>query len=251
MSPLLICISMFQVTDQTISGKSSLLLLLLRLLDPLPACADGITIDDIPLNRVSRSILRQRVIAVPQDSIFFPDGNSFKTNLDPSDIGTDSDCKEVLQSVGLWQTVEDNGGLNGSLSTSMLSHGQRQLFGFARAILRRRIRSNAARTEIGGSDGYLSSTFEKGGDIGGMLLLDEVGSSVDKDTERTIQRLIREEFPRYTTIAISHRLDAIMDFDRVIVMDKGSVIESGNPLELLKREEGAFKSLWTAGGREV
>ncbi|EHK46031.1 multidrug resistance-associated protein [Trichoderma atroviride IMI 206040] len=215
------------------SGKSSFLLLLLRLLDPLPACADGITIDNVSLNRVNRSILRQRVIAVPQDSIFFPDGHSFRTNLDPYNLSTDSDCTEVLQSVGLWQAVEDNGGLNGSLSTSMLSHGQRQLFGFARAILRRRIRGSAAR------------------DIGGLLLLDEVGSSVDKDTDRTIQRLIRDEFTRYTTIAISHRLDAIMDFDRVIVMDKGRVVESGRPRELVKRDEGAFKSLWTAGGREI
>lgn len=249
MSLLTVCISLFRVANHIISGKSSLLLLLLRLLDPLPACADGITIDDVSLNRVSRSILRQRVIAVPQDSIFFPDGHSFRTNLDPSNMSTDSDCTEVLQSVGLWQAVEDNGGLNGSLSTSMLSHGQRQLFGFARAILRRRIRSSAARTEIGESDGYLGNAFEKGGDIGGLLLLDEVGSSVDKDTDRTIQRLIRDEFARYTTIAISHRLDAIMDFDRVVVMDKGRIVESGRPRELVERDEGAFKSLWTAGGR--
>ncbi|KAL7925630.1 multidrug resistance-associated protein [Trichoderma austrokoningii] len=183
------------------SGKSSFLLLLLRLLDPLPHGADRITIDDVSLNRVSRSILRQ-----------------------------------LLQLVGVWQAVEDNGGLNGSLSTSMLSHGQRQLFGFA---------------QIGESDGYLGGTFEKGGDIGGLLLLDEVGSSVDKDTDRTIQRLIRDEFARYTTIAISHRLDAIMDFDRVIVMDKGRIVESGRPRELVKRDDGAFKSLWTAGGREI
>ncbi|KAM0464545.1 hypothetical protein ACHAPV_002375 [Trichoderma viride] len=233
------------------SGKSSFLLLLLRLLDPLSTCADGITIDDVSLNQVSRSILRQRIIAVPQDSIFFPDGHSFRTNLDPYNLSTDSDCTEVLQSVGLWQAVEDNGGLNGSLATSMLSHGQRQLFGFARAILRRRIRSSAARTDIGELDGYLGGAFEKGGDIGGLLLLDEVGSSVDKDTDRTIQRLIRDEFARYTTIVISHRLDAIMDFDRVIVMDKGRVVESGSPRELVKQDEGAFKSLWTAGGREI
>lgn len=188
---------------------------------------------------------------MPQDSIFFPDGHSFRTNLDPYNLSTDSDCTEVLQSVGLWQAVEDNGGLNGSLATIMLSHGQRQLFGFARAILRRRIRSSAARTDIGELDGYLGGAFEKGGDIGGLLLLDEVGSSVDKDTDRTIQRLIRDEFARYTTIAISHRLDAIMDFDRVIVMDKGRVVESGSPRELVKQDEGAFKSLWTAGGREI
>ncbi|KAM0261518.1 hypothetical protein ACHAQJ_002201 [Trichoderma viride] len=233
------------------SGKSSLLLLLLRLLDPLSGCADGITIDGIPLNQVNRSILRQRVIAVPQDSIFFPDGQSFRTNVDPYSISTDSDCEEVLRAVGLWHVLEDNGGLNGSLSTNMLSHGQRQLFGLARAILRRRIRSNTARTEDVESDGYSRGLFEKGGDIGGLLLLDEVGSSVDKDTDRTIQALISDEFAGYTTIMISHRLDAVMDFDRVVVMDKGRIVESGHPRELVKQDNSAFKSLRAVGGGQT
>ncbi|EHK20667.1 uncharacterized protein TRIVIDRAFT_154161 [Trichoderma virens Gv29-8] len=210
------------------SGKSSLLLLLLRLFDPLPGSADGITIDGIPLRRVDRSSLRQRVIAVPQDSVFFPDGHSFKTNLDPSNLSTESDCKEVLGAVGLWQVVEDNGGLDASLSTNMLSHGQRQLFGLARAMLRQRLRS----------------------DVGGLLLLDEVGSSVDKDTERTMQALISQEFAGYTTIMISHRLDAVMDFDRVLVMDRGQIVESGRPRELVQQESSMFKNLWAiSGGR--
>ncbi|KAL7910446.1 P-loop containing nucleoside triphosphate hydrolase protein [Trichoderma velutinum] len=230
------------------SGKSSLFLLLLRLFDPLPGSADGITIDGIPLRRVNRSSLRQRVIAVPQDSVFFPDGHSFKTNLDPSNLSTDSDCKEVLGAVGLWQVVEDNGGLDSSLSTNMLSHGQRQLFGLARAILRRRIRSSTARSQTLDADKYPNSLFEKGGDIGGLLLLDEVGSSVDKDTERTMQAIISQEFARYTTIMISHRLDAVMDFDRVLVMDRGQIVESGRPRELVQQESSMFKNLWTVSG---
>ncbi|KAJ4856963.1 ABC transporter domain-containing protein [Trichoderma breve] len=230
------------------SGKSSLFLLLLRLFDPLAGSADGITIDGIPLRRVKRSSLRERVIAVPQDSVFFPDGHSFKTNLDPSNLSTESDCKEVLGSVGLWQVVVDNGGLDSSLSTNMLSHGQRQLFGLARAILRRRIRSSAARSQTLDADEYPNSLFEKGGDIGGLLLLDEVGSSVDKDTERTMQALIREEFAEYTTIMISHRLDAVMDFDRVLVMDRGQIVESGRPRELVQQESSMFKNLWAVSG---
>ncbi|KAL7941549.1 P-loop containing nucleoside triphosphate hydrolase protein [Trichoderma barbatum] len=230
------------------SGKSSLLLLLLRLFDPLPGSANGITIDGLPLRRVDRSTLRQRVIALPQDSVFFPDGHSFKTNLDPSNLSTDSDRKQVLGAVGLWQVVEDNGGLDSSLSTNMLSHGQRQLFGLARAILRRRIRSSVARSETLDSNDYADNFFEKGSDIGGLLLLDEVGSSVDKDTERIMQALISEEFAGYTTIMVSHRLDAVMDFDRVLVMDRGQIIESGRPRELVQQESSPFKSLWAASG---
>lgn len=210
--------------------------------------ADGITIDGIPLRRVKRSSLRERVIAVPQDSVFFPDGHSFKTNLDPYNLSTESDCKEVLGSVGLWQVVVDNGGLDSSLSTNMLSHGQRQLFGLARAILRRRIRSSAARSQTLVADEYPNSLFEKGGDIGGLLLLDEVGSSVDKDTERTMHALINQEFAEYTTIMISHRLDAVMDFDRVLVMDRGLIVETGRPRELVQQESSMFKNLWAASG---
>ncbi|RFU76622.1 abc transporter [Trichoderma arundinaceum] len=230
------------------SGKSSLLLLLLRLLDPLPGCTDSIAIDGILLSQVNRFTLRQRVIAVPQDSVFFPDGHSFKANLDPYSLSTDSDCHEVLRAVGLWQTVEDHGGLSSNLSTNMLSHGQRQLFGLARAILRRRVRSSGAHAQTDDTDGYPGSLFEKGGKIGGLLLLDEVGSSVDKDTDRTIQALISDEFAGYTTIMISHRLDAVMDFDRVLVMDRGRIVESGPPRELVKQESSIFKNLWDTGG---
>ncbi|KAL7934413.1 P-loop containing nucleoside triphosphate hydrolase protein [Trichoderma chlorosporum] len=232
------------------SGKSSLFLLLLRLFDPLPGSANGITIDGIPLRRVNRSSLRQRVIAVPQDSVFFPDGHSFRMNLDPSNLSTESDCKEVLGAVGLWQVVESKGGLDEPLATDVFSHGQRQLFGLARAMIRRRIRSNAARSQLLDPNGYPENLFEKGGDIGGLLLLDEVGSSVDKDTEQTMQALIRQEFAGYTTIMISHRLDAVMDFDRVLVMDRGRIVESGRPRELVQQESSMFKDLWaTSGGR--
>jgi ABC-type multidrug transport system fused ATPase/permease subunit len=187
---------------------------------------------------------------VPQDSVFFPDGHSFKTNLDPSNLSTESDCKEVLGAVGLWQVVEDNGGLDASLSTNMLSHGQRQLFGLARAMLRRRLRSTAARSQTLDSNDYPNGLFEKGSDVGGLLLLDEVGSSVDKDTERTMQALISQEFAGYTTIMISHRLDAVMDFDRVLVMDRGQIVESGRPRELVQQESSMFKNLWAiSGGR--
>jgi ABC-type multidrug transport system fused ATPase/permease subunit len=82
---------------------------------------------------------------------------------------------------------------------------------------------------------------------GGILLLDEVSSSVDQDTDRAIQTVIKEEFESYTVIMVSHRLEIVMDFDTVVVMEKGSVVESGNPRTLVDTNGSRFKELWLAG----
>lgn len=77
----------------------------------------------------------------------------------------------------------------------------------------------------------------------GILLLDEVSSSVDHETERVMQDIIRTEFRHYTVIAVSHRLDMIMDFDRVVVMDTGEIVEVGNPVELAGQSGSRFGDL--------
>ncbi|KAF4629796.1 hypothetical protein G7Y89_g8347 [Cudoniella acicularis] len=201
------------------SGKSSTISLLLRLLDPLSSCSQNITIDDTPLHKIDRSTLRQRIIAVPQDPVFLPDGTSFMANLDPFTVSTESDCQAVLETVGLWSLIEQRGGLAKGLLSDTLSQGQKQLFSLARAILRRRIRARDFDADFGSS-----ATGEKGGS--GILLLDEVSSSVDQDTDRAMQRIIKEEFESYTIVMVSHRLEMVMDFDTVFVMDKGSVVDS-------------------------
>ncbi|TVY83913.1 ABC transporter FUM19 [Lachnellula suecica] len=218
------------------SGKSSTILLLLRLLEPLHSCSQNITIDETPLNKIDRCTLRQRVIAVPQDPVFLPDGSSFMSNLDPFDNSAESVCRDVLKTVGLWSLIDKRGGLAAGLSSDTLSQGQKQLFSLARAVLRRRIRTRdlEADSSIG--------TNKKGGN--GILLLDEFSSSVDQDTDRAMQRIIKEEFQYYTIVMVSHRLEMVMDFDTVLVMDKGSVIESGRPRTLASREESHFKKLW-------
>lgn len=78
------------ICGRTGSGKSSLIALLLKLLDPIPETAANAIIDNIPLHRINRDTLRQRIIAVPQDPVFLPDGTSFQTNLDPCGISTAS-----------------------------------------------------------------------------------------------------------------------------------------------------------------
>lgn len=206
-----------------------MILLLLRLLDPIPSTVENIEIDDVPLYRIDRATLRQRIIAVPQDAVFLPEGSSFKMNLDPVSVSSDLECKSVLDTVGLWPFVTERGGLAAGMSPDTLSQGQKQLFSLARAILRRRIRSREV---------------AKGQDRG-ILLLDEVSSSVDMDTDRAMHDCIKSEFEGYTIVMVSHRLEMVMDFDRVVVMDAGAVVETGAPRVLVKTEGSRFKELWT------
>lgn len=77
---------------------------------------------------------------------------------------------------------------------------------------------------------------------GKILILDEATSSVDSDTDVLIQKLIREDFSDFTVLTVAHRLDTIMDSDRVLVLDSGKLIEMGSPEELMK-SEGAFWEL--------
>lgn len=221
------------------SGKSSMILLILRLLDPLTNSASSITIDDVPLEKIHRATLRQRVIAVPQDSVFLPDGTPFRDNLDPPGGSTAEECRAVLETVGLWEVVERRGGLDAGMAADELSQGQKQLFSLARAVLRRRVRMRQRVAEFG----------EKCVGGGGVLLLDEVSSSVDQDTEKAVQEIIKREFDGYTIIMVSHRLDMVMGFDTVVVMDEGKIIETGKPETLVEGEGSRFRELWLAGNK--
>lgn len=136
----------------------------------------------------------------------------------------------------LWQFVQERGGLDAGMSSGTFSAGQRQLMSLGRALLRRRIR--ARNLGMGG-----------GGSEGGILLLDEVSSSVDHETERVMQEIIRAEFRDYTVVVVSHRLDMVMDFDRVVVMDAGVIVEVGNPAVLAGEQGTRFGELVRAGAK--
>ncbi|EFQ29566.1 ABC transporter [Colletotrichum graminicola M1.001] len=237
---------------RTGSGKSSVVLLLLRLLDPLPSCSINMSIDGNPLHTIDRVTLRERIIAVPQDAVFLPDGTSFKTNLDPFGIATNEECQAVLESVGLWSLVCSRGGLEAGMNEDMLSQGQKQLFSLSRAVLRRRIRLRMLATDSstsGSESGGDARSIPRGLD-GGVLILDECTSNVDRETEKVMREIIRHEFERYTVLMVSHRLDMVMEFDKVFVIDSGLVVEQGVPRELVKVEDSRFKHLWALGGGE-
>ncbi|KAF7947159.1 uncharacterized protein EAE97_004408 [Botrytis byssoidea] len=193
------------------SGKSSLLSSLLRLLEP---SSGSITIDGIDLSNIDHQVLRERLLTVPQD------------NLDPLAQYTDSQLIAALQKVHLWSLFSALNGLATIAPSNFLSQGQKQLFGLARVIL---------------AASHTSGT-------GGILLLDEATSNIDRETDEMMQRIIREVFRGYTILVVAHRLDSIMDSERIIVLERGRVVEVGSPGEFLERER-AFSGLRGARGR--
>ncbi|KAK7428333.1 hypothetical protein QQZ08_005230 [Neonectria magnoliae] len=224
------------IVGRTGSGKSSLILLLLRLLDPLLANepSSSIAIDGLPLEKIHRDVLRRRIIAVSQDSIFLPScsDSTLRSNLDPFREASDHDLLDTLKVHRLafltnGQECSEQGQavLDCSFSPDSLSQGQKQLFNLARAVIRRRVRGQA-------------------GAKGGILLLDEVSSSVDSHTDEKMWEIIQDEFAGYTVIMIAHRLDLAMKCDQVVVMDEGRVAESGQPGDLRCQKGGLFKALF-------
>lgn len=220
------------ICGRTGSGKSSLISLLLKLLDPL---SGTVTVDGISLDKIDRSALRQSIFAIPQEAVFLPDGTTFHLNLDPSGMSTLEECESALALVGMLPFVQERGGLTAGMDAATLSAGQRQLMSLCRVLLRRRIRVRSMKT---------SSLDEEGG----VLILDEVSSNVDQETERAMQEIIRVEFKRFTILAVSHRLNMVMDFDRVVVLDNGRIVEIGNPAILGREESSRFGKLVKAGG---
>lgn len=213
------------ICGRTGSGKSSLLLALLRLLD---LSAGSISIDGIDLSTLPREEVRSRLIAITQDSFFLP--GTVRQNIDPygaAGAGDDDAIGAALRKVGLWEAVEAKGGLDAAFEEDMLSHGQKQLFSLARAMLRSR-----------GSGGS-----------GRVVLFDEATSSVDHRTDALMQAAIRDEFRGYTVVSVAHRLETVADFDRVVVLEKGCLVEEGSPQALLASGKGKFKELWDASRR--
>jgi ABC-type multidrug transport system fused ATPase/permease subunit len=198
------------IIGRTGSGKSSMILLLLRLLDPTSETAGNITIDGTPVRKIHRDTLRQRVIAMPQEMVFLAGGESFRTALDPYSRNTDEECQFALEQVGLWSVIQNLGGLQTEMTKDVFSQGQKQLFSLAIAIIRARLR-------------------KKHGSRGGILLLDEVTASVDRETEQIMMKIIQQVFADYTVVAVTHNLESIAGFGKVIAVGNGRVIKEGTP----------------------
>lgn len=198
------------ITGRTGSGKSTIVALLLRLLDPIAPSVETtapcpIQIDGLPLVTINRTTLRERIIALSQDPVFLPDTTAtVRENLDLWGLASDDECRAALRDVHpSLESLE----LKASMERAGLSGGQMQLFCLARAVLRRRVK------------------MRRTGVDGGLLLLDEMGASVDSETEKVIMGVIEEEFKAYTAVMITHRSGMAAGCDRVVVLDDGRVIE--------------------------
>ncbi|KAK2049016.1 P-loop containing nucleoside triphosphate hydrolase protein [Colletotrichum somersetense] len=202
------------IYGRTGSGKSSLLLLLLGMLEPLRRCTHSVRIDGIATDDVDSALLRERVITMPQDTVFLPDGATVRDNLDPLGCASAQDCRQALDAVGLLHTLSD---LDGVLNPKILSEGQRQLFGLARCVARQRARLAQ-------------------GSGGGVLLLDEMTAHVDSETADRMDEVVGRDFAEYTVLAVTHRLLDVSLFPRAMVMDTGRLVEDGRADELLMDE---------------
>lgn len=158
------------------------------------------------LQTLPREVIRSRMIAIPQDPFIL--SGSVRLNADPSGTVFDDRIIDALIKVHLWPVIEARGGLEINLLSHPLSQGQQQLFCLARAMLRR----------------------------SRILILDEATSNADTETDQLMQSVIREEFKHHTIITVAHRLETIMDADRVAVLDSGRLVEFGEPRELLGRD---------------
>ncbi|XP_014612656.1 PREDICTED: multidrug resistance-associated protein 1 isoform X4 [Polistes canadensis] len=201
------------IVGRTGAGKSSLTLSLFRILE---AAGGKIIIDGVDVAKLGLHDLRSKLTIIPQDPVLF--SGTLRMNLDPFDQHTDDEVWRALEHAHLKSFVQNL--LNGLLHEvseggDNLSVGQRQLICLARALLRK--------TKV--------------------LVLDEATAAVDLETDDLIQRTIREDFKDCTVLTIAHRLNTILDSDRVIVLDKGLIIEYDAPEVLLRNSSSAFYSM--------
>lgn len=225
------------IVGATGCGKSTLALSFFRFVE---ATEGRITIDGVDIAKIGLTDLRSRVTIIPQDPTIL--SGTLRSALDVFDEYDDVDIYAALRRVHLLKdediaapNVTDDGlegeernvnvfrDLNNPVSEGgdNFSAGEKQLMCMARAILRRNR----------------------------VLFMDEATASIDYETDELISKTIREEFVDSTILTIAHRIHTIIDFDKVLVMDRGSVAEFASPAELLRDHKSRFYGLCKATGK--
>ncbi|KAI1609253.1 putative multidrug resistance-associated protein [Exophiala viscosa] len=206
------------------SGKSSMLASLFHLLE---FRSGAIVVDGVDLSRIPRETLRAKINVIPQEP-WWVTTETVRFNMDPwnaanSEFDTPLERSQAdqtfilaLTQCQIWHIIEQKGGLDAVMTADFLSHGQRQLFCLARALVRK----------------------------SKVVVLDEVSANVDVNTDKLMQQVIREHFHNCTIIAVAHRLNTIEDGDRVVVLSQGRIAEVGEPQVLLRTEASRFKELY-------
>ena len=202
------------ICGRTGAGKSSLTLALFRIIEPV---SGQIIIDGEDITQLGLHVLRSKLTIIPQDPVLFT--GDLRFNLDPIAQHSDEELWRCLELAHLKKHVVENlnHGLESEVSEggSNFSVGQRQLICLARALLRK--------TKI--------------------LILDEATAAVDQDTDDLIQTTLRKEFKDCTVLTIAHRLNTIMDSDRVAVFSHGFLDEAGSPKDLMLDDNSSFRQM--------
>ncbi|WAQ92564.1 hypothetical protein PtA15_17A45 [Puccinia triticina] len=231
------------IIGRTGSGKSTLAMSLLRILE---ATSGRIILDGIDISRIGLEDLRTRITIVSQDVTLFE--GTVRDNLDPLHIHSDEECWEVLRSCGLAsmaaifgaqelpsaKTDEEDDSTSDTLTAphparislksldtklseggKSFSVGQRQMLALARAMLR--------------------STK--------VVIMDEATSSIDMETDARIQATIRECMGDSMVITIAHRLFTVIDYDKLIILKEGQIIELGSPKDLIQDVNSEFRRM--------
>ncbi|KAE9461431.1 hypothetical protein C3L33_06661, partial [Rhododendron williamsianum] len=206
------------IVGRTGAGKSSMLNALFRIVE---LERGRILIDGYDIAKFGLTDLRKVLGIIPQSPVLF--SGTVRFNLDPFGEHNDADLWEALERAYLKDAIRRNSlGLNAEVSEAgeNFSVGQRQLLSLARALLRR----------------------------SKILVLDEATAAVDVRTDALIQKTIREEFKSCTMLIIAHRLNTIIDSDRVLLLEAGRVVEYASPEELLQNDGSAFSKMVQSTG---
>lgn len=223
------------IVGRTGAGKSSLVLSIFRLIEPI---SGNITIDGINTSYLRLHDLRKKLSIIPQDAQCIE--GTVRYNLDPLGEYDDTQIWEALRMSRLEEHIHkmssDQNKMKDPLdcliteSGGNLSVGQRQLVCLARVLLK---------TQKGSHSKECPSK---------ILILDEATSSIDTETDNVIQQTIRTRCDHLTILTIAHRLNTIMDSDRILVLDNGEIAEFASPNELLSNPQSQFYNMCVDGG---
>ncbi|KAI4365222.1 hypothetical protein MLD38_021227 [Melastoma candidum] len=206
------------IVGRTGAGKSSMINALFRIVE---LERGRILIDGCDIAKFGLNDLRKVLGIIPQSPVLF--SGTVRFNLDPFNEHNDADLWEALERAHLKDAIRRNSlGLDADVSEAgeNFSVGQRQLLSLSRALLRR----------------------------SKILVLDEATAAVDVRTDALIQKTIREEFKACTMLIIAHRLNTIIDCDRILLLDSGRVLEYDTPEVLLSNEGSAFSMMVQSTG---